>query len=83
MVVRPTGFTRTNSRVHATVARPGDGGVGRRTLKAELNTMHRTKRGVRRITALLVGCGAAGLAIGWRYAERQSTADGYSRTLSG
>ncbi|MCW2943772.1 MAG: hypothetical protein JWR24_489 [Actinoallomurus sp.] len=45
--------------------------------------MHRTKRGVRRITALLVGCGAAGLAIGWRYAERQSTADGYSRTLSG
>lgn len=29
-----------------------------------------TKRGMRRITALLVGCGAAGLAIGWRYADR-------------
>ena len=36
--------------------------------------MHRTKRGARRIAALLVGCGAAGLAIGWRYAEWQSDA---------
>ncbi len=30
------------------------------------------KRGARRITALLFGCGAAGLAIGWRYAGLQS-----------
>jgi hypothetical protein len=41
--------------------------------------MHRTKRGVRRFAALLVGCGAAGLAIGWSFAERRPT--GYSRTL--
>ncbi|MEV0399396.1 hypothetical protein [Actinoallomurus sp. NPDC050550] len=32
--------------------------------------MKNNRRGVRRITALVVGCGAAGLAIGWRYAER-------------
>jgi hypothetical protein len=43
--------------------------------------MHRTKRGARRFTALLVGCGAAGLAIGWRYAERQVSAGGHSRAL--
>jgi hypothetical protein len=30
----------------------------------------KNRRGMRRITALVVGCGAAGLAIGWRYAER-------------
>lgn len=41
--------------------------------------MHRTKRGVRRLAALLVGCGAAGLAIGWSLAERHPT--GYFRTL--
>ncbi len=34
--------------------------------------MHRNRRGARRFTALLFGCGAAGLAIGWRYADRQS-----------
>jgi hypothetical protein len=34
--------------------------------------MVKYRRGVRRITALVVGCGAAGLAIGWRYAERGS-----------
>lgn len=28
------------------------------------------KHKVRRFTALVVGCGAAGLAIGWTYAER-------------
>jgi hypothetical protein len=39
------------------------------------------KRGLRRITALLVGCGAAGLAIGWRYAGWRPDAGGYSRTL--
>jgi hypothetical protein len=33
-----------------------------------------SKRGARRITALLFGCGAAGLAIGWRYADSQSGA---------
>jgi len=44
--------------------------------------MCNTKRGVRRIAALIVGCGAAGLAIGWRYAEWQSSVGGYSRTLS-
>lgn len=38
--------------------------------------MSKNRRGVRRLTTLLVGCGAAGLAIGWRYAERRS---GYSR----
>lgn len=32
--------------------------------------MVKHKRGVRRFTALVVGCGAAGLAIGWSYAER-------------
>jgi hypothetical protein len=42
--------------------------------------MHRTKRAARRLVALLAGCGAAGLAIGWQYAQWQS-AGGYSRTL--
>jgi hypothetical protein len=41
--------------------------------------MYTTKRGVRRFAAILVGCGAAGLAIGWSFAERVPT--GYSRTL--
>jgi hypothetical protein len=41
--------------------------------------MNRTWRGVRRFAALLVGCGAAGLVIGWSYAERPIT--GYSRPL--
>jgi hypothetical protein len=43
--------------------------------------MKRTKRGLRRFAALLVGCGAAGLVIGWSYAERPSIAGGYSRPL--
>lgn len=43
--------------------------------------MHRMKRGAGRLAALLVGCGAAGLVIGWSYAERPSVADVYSRTL--
>jgi hypothetical protein len=41
--------------------------------------MHRTKRGVRRIAALLVGCGAAGLVIGWSY--ERPPAVGHSRML--
>jgi hypothetical protein len=43
--------------------------------------MDRTKRAVRRFTALLIGCGAAGLLIGWSYAERPPVAGVYSRTL--
>ena len=39
--------------------------------------MHRIKRGMRRFAALVVGCGAAGLVIGWSY-ERPL---GHSRTL--
>jgi hypothetical protein len=34
--------------------------------------MQSTKRATRRLTTLLVGCGAAGIAIGWSYGERQS-----------
>jgi hypothetical protein len=41
--------------------------------------MHRTRRWVRRFAALLFGCGAAGLVIGWSY-ERLPAA-GHSRTL--
>jgi hypothetical protein len=42
--------------------------------------MYRRIRGVRRFAALLVGCGAAGLVIGWSYAERPITGV-YSRPL--
>ena len=41
--------------------------------------MHRTKRGVRRFAALLVGCGAAGLVIGWSY--ERAPAAGHVRPL--
>jgi hypothetical protein len=44
--------------------------AGGESSTAELSPMMKNRRGVRRITALVVGCGAAGLAIGWRYAER-------------
>jgi hypothetical protein len=44
--------------------------------------MNSTKHGLRRFAALLVGCGAAGLVIGWSYAERPSIMSGYSRPLS-
>lgn len=44
-------------------------------------TMHRTKRGARRFAALLVGCGAAGLVIGWSYAESPAVNGAYWRTL--
>jgi hypothetical protein len=49
---------------------------------AEWIAMNRTKHGLRRLAALLVGCGAAGLVIGWSYAERPSITSGYSRPLS-
>jgi hypothetical protein len=32
----------------------------------------RLKRELRRVAALVLGCGAAGLAIGWRYAEHRT-----------
>lgn len=41
--------------------------------------MSSTKRGVRRFAALLVGCGAAGLVIGWSY--ERVPAVGHSRPL--
>jgi hypothetical protein len=43
---------------------------GRRFFQPRSWIAMNTKHGLRRFAALLVGCGAAGLVIGWSYAER-------------
>lgn len=43
--------------------------------------MNRSRRSARRYTAIIVGLGAAGVAIGWRYAERGGLSD-QARLLS-
>lgn len=56
----------------------GAGGPSNTTgVITKVTTMHKMKRGVRRLAALLVGCGAAGLVIGWTY--ERPPAPGYSR----